>query len=178
MKRSGNRPAVVAVAFTASLLALSVQAASRASSNATNGIDLLSGYSKLWTPGATWNTGSPTALGAPILQRNVQYVIDLSHTRTHDQEVAAYYDDRRDQSYSLISGLGSLAEAYRAGSGAFTTIPVFDDSTQRVKYEDQGNGSGDVNSRLGKVAQLVKAIRDDASTSSAKNFYQLSLIHI
>ncbi|KTT03410.1 autotransporter [Pseudomonas oryzihabitans] len=158
--------------FTASLLALSVQAASRSSSNATNGVDLLSGYNKLWTPGATWNTGSPTALGAPILQRNEQYVIDLAHTRTHDQEVAAYYDDRRDQSYSLISGLGSLANAYLAGSGAFTTIPVFDDSTQTVKYEDQGNGSGDVNSRLGKVAELVKAIRNDASTSSAKNFYQ------
>ncbi|WP_459476866.1 autotransporter domain-containing protein [Pseudomonas sp. No.117] len=158
--------------FTASLLALSVQAASRASSNATNGVDLLSGYNKLWTPGATWNTGTPTALGAPILQRNVQYVIDLSHTRTHDQEVAAYYDDRRDQSYSLISGLGSLANAYLAGSGAFTTIPVFDASTQTVQYQDQGNGSGDVNSQLGKVAQLVKAIRNDASTSSAKSFYQ------
>lgn len=172
MKRSGNKPAVMAAVFTASLLALSVQAASRASSNATNGVDLLSGYNKLWTPGATWNTGTPTALGAPILQRNVQYVIDLSHTRTHDQEVAAYYDDRRDQSYSLISGLGSLANAYLAGSGAFTTIPVFDASTQTVQYQDQGNGSGDVNSQLGKVAQLVKAIRNDASTSSAKSFYQ------
>lgn len=172
MKRSGNKPAVITAVFTASLLAVSVQAASRSGSNATNGVDLLSGYSKLWTPGATWNTGSPTALGAPILQRNVQYVIDLSHTRTHDQEVAAYYDDRRDQSYSLISGLGPLAEAYRVGAGAFTTIPQFDASTQTVKYEDQGNGSGDIHSRLGKVAQLVKAIRDDASTSSAKNFYQ------
>ncbi|GAC1038652.1 autotransporter domain-containing protein [Pseudomonas sp. No.117] len=172
MKRSGNKPVVMTAVFTASLLALSVQAASRASSNATNGVDLLSGYNKLWTPGATWNTGTPTALGAPILQRNVQYVIDLSHTRTHDQEVAAYYDDRRDQSYSLISGLGSLANAYLAGSGAFTTIPVFDASTQTVQYQDQGNGSGDVNSQLGKVAQLVKAIRNDASTSSAKSFYQ------
>ena len=158
--------------FTVSLLALSVQAASRSGNNATNGVDLLAGYNKLWTPGATWNTGSPTALGASILQRNEQYVIDLAHARTHDQEVAAYYDDRRDQSYSLISGLGSLAEAYRAGAGAFTTIPQFDASNQTIKYEDQGNGSGDVNSRLGKVAQLVKAIRDDASTSSAKNFYQ------
>jgi outer membrane autotransporter protein len=172
VKRSGNKPVVMTAVFTASVLALSVQAASRASSNATNGVDLLSGYSKLWTPGATWNTGTPTALGAPILQRNVQYVIDLSHTRTHDQEVAAYYDDRRDQSYSLISGLGSLANAYLAGSGAFTTIPVFDASTQTVQYQDQGNGSGDVTSQLGKVAQLVKAIRNDASTSSAKSFYQ------
>ncbi len=172
MKRSGNKPAVLTIAFAASLLALSVQAASRSGNNAINGVDLLSGYNKLWTPGASWNTGTPTAFGAPILQRNIQYVVDLAKTRTQAQEIAAYYDDRRDQSYSLISGLGSLANGYLAGSGAFTTIPVFDGSTQTTKYSDNGNGAGDANSQLGKVVQLVQAIRNDASTTPAKNAYQ------
>ncbi|MBB2895287.1 autotransporter domain-containing protein [Pseudomonas sp. AS2.8] len=172
MKRSGNKPALLTVVFAASLLALSVQAASRSGNNAINGVDLLSGYNKLWTPGATWNTGTPTAFGAPILQRNIQYVVDLAKTRTQAQEMAAYYDDRRDQSYSLISGLGSLANGYLAGSGAFTTIPVFDASTQTTKYNDNGNGAGDANSQLGKVVQLVQAIRNDASTTPAKNAYQ------
>ncbi len=172
MKRSAKKPAVITAVFTASLLAVSVQAASRSGNNAINGVDLLSGYNKLWTPGATWNTGTPTALGAPILQRNIQYVVDLSKTRTQAQEIAAYYDDRRDQSYSMISGLGSLASAYQAASGAFTTIPVFDASTQTTKYTDNGNGAGDANSQLGKVVQLVQAIRNDASTTPAKNAYQ------
>ncbi|MFK4133026.1 autotransporter domain-containing protein [Pseudomonas luteola] len=172
MRPSNVSSCVVASSFVLSLLAASVQAAGRADNNAINGVDLLSGFNTLWIPGATWNTGTPTALGAPILQRNVQYVVDLSHTRTREQEIAAYYDDRRNQSYSAIDGLGSLADGYRAGSGAFTTITTFDDSNQTVKYDDKGNGAGETSSALGKVVQLVGAVRNDASTTPAKNAYQ------
>ncbi len=77
MRPSNVSSCVVASSFVLSLLAASVQAAGRADNNAINGVDLLSGFNTLWTPGATWNTGTPTALGAPILQRNVQYVVDL-----------------------------------------------------------------------------------------------------
>ncbi|EPN58850.1 autotransporter, partial [Pseudomonas syringae pv. actinidiae ICMP 19079] len=48
--------------------------------------------------------------------------VDRANSRTLAQETAAYFDDRRDQSYSATSGLGSLTAAYRAGAGAFTTI--------------------------------------------------------
>ncbi|KNY24569.1 autotransporter domain-containing protein [Methylobacterium sp. ARG-1] len=136
-----------------------------------NGVDILSGFSRLWIPGRTYDTGKATALGAPILLRNIQIVADRARERTRDQEIAAYYDDRRNQSYSVIDGLGPLAQAYRAGSGATTTIPAFDASTARVQYNDQGTGAGVTTSPLGKVVQLVNAFRNNASTSPAKDAY-------
>lgn len=163
---------VLASSFVLSLLAVSVHAAGRADDNARNGVDLLSGFNKLWTTGPTWDTGTPTELGAPILERNIQYVVDLAATRTREQEIAAYYDDRRNQSYSAISGLGSLADGFLAGSGAVSTIPDFDDSTLTVKYDDTGNGAGETSSALGKSVELVRALRNEASTTPAKNAYQ------
>ncbi|MEA9392129.1 autotransporter domain-containing protein [Acerihabitans sp. TG2] len=164
------RPAAFVVVAVA-LAAVPAHGASRAGDNAINGVDLLSGFSKLWITGATWNTGAPTALGAPLLAYNIQYVIDRARTRTEQQEIAAYYDDRRNQSYSVISGLGSLTNGYLAGSGAFTTIPVFDDTTKTVQYNDAGNGAGNSDSALGNVVRLVSALRNDASTTPAKNHY-------
>ncbi|AUH01444.1 autotransporter outer membrane beta-barrel domain-containing protein [Prodigiosinella confusarubida] len=164
------RPATF-VAVAVALGAIPAHSASRAGNNAINGVDLLSGFSKLWNTGATWNTGTPTALGAPLLAYNIQYVIDRAHTRTEQQEIAAYYDDRRNQSYSVINGLGSLTNGYLAGSGAFTTIPVFDDTTKTVQYNDAGNGAGNSDSALGNVVRLVLALRNDASTTPAKNHY-------
>lgn len=172
MRLSKLSACAVASSFMLSMLALSVHAAGRANDNDRNGVNLLSGFNKLWITGPTWDTGTPTELGAPILQRNIQYVVDLAATRTREQEIAAYYDDRRNQSYSATSGLGSLHAAYLAGSGAFSTIPDFDDSTLTTKYDDAGNGSGESSSALGKVVDLVKAARDDASTTPAKNAYQ------
>jgi outer membrane autotransporter protein len=140
-------------------------------SNAGRGIDILSGFSQLWIPGATWDTGRPTALGASFLQRNIEIVADRARERTLAQEIAAYYDDRRNQSYSVIDGLGPLTQAYLAGSGATTTIPAFDATTSRVQYVDQGTGAGVTTSPLGKVVQLVNTLRNNASTTPAKDAY-------
>ncbi|MGU3451742.1 phosphatase PAP2 family protein, partial [Methylobacterium fujisawaense] len=138
---------------------------------AGNGVDILSGFGRIWIPGRTYDTGSPTALGAPLLLRNIQIVAERARERTLAQEVAAYYDDRRNQSYSVIDGLGPLTQAYLAGSGATTTIPAFDATTSRVQYVDQGTGAGVTTSPLGKVVQLVNVFRTNASTSPAKDAY-------
>ncbi|MDH3032633.1 autotransporter-associated beta strand repeat-containing protein, partial [Methylobacterium fujisawaense] len=138
---------------------------------AGNGVDILSGFGRIWIPGRTYDTGSPTALGAPLLLRNIQIVAERARERTLAQEVAAYYDDRHNQSYSVIDGLGPLTQAYLAGSGATTTIPAFDATTSRVQYVDQGTGAGVTTSPLGKVVQLVNVFRTNASTSPAKDAY-------
>ncbi|MGU3560087.1 autotransporter domain-containing protein [Methylobacterium radiotolerans] len=138
---------------------------------AGNGVDILSGFRRIWIPGQTYDTGSPTALGAPLLLRNIQIVAERARERTQAQEIAAYDDDRRNQSYSVIDGLGPLTRAYLAGSGATTTIPAFDATTSRVQYVDQGTGAGVTTSPLGKVVQLVNAFRTNASTGPAKDAY-------
>lgn len=79
-------------------------------------ISLLSGYSVLWSPGATWNTGTPTTLGAVVLRADEDYVADVTASRTAEQAESAYFTDRRNQSYTAINGLGSLADAYRTAA--------------------------------------------------------------
>src|SRR5689334_5771213 len=107
-------------------LAVALLGSSAQAQTAGNGVDILSGFRRIWIPGRTYDTGSPTALGAPLLLRNIQIVAERARERTGAQEIAAYYDDRRNQSYSVIDGLGPLTRAYLAGSGATTTIPAFD----------------------------------------------------
>lgn len=155
MRRNKPVAQIMVSSLILSMLALSVHAAGRSGDDRINGVDLLSGFDTLWTTGATWDTGTPTALGQSLLRRNLQIVVDRANSRTLAQETAAYFDDRRDQSYSATSGLGSLTAAYRAGAGAFTTITQFDDSNKTVKYDDKGNGAGSSTSALGKVVDLV-----------------------
>lgn len=83
-------------------------------------IGVLSEFNKLWTPGKTWNTG--TKLNSRVLDANIQKVVDIAEHRTMLEENAAYFDDRRGQSYSVIDGLGKLADVYRMNAGATTTI--------------------------------------------------------
>jgi membrane-associated phospholipid phosphatase len=159
---------------TAALMSASLGSAAQAQTSslrAGNGVDVLSGFSRLWIPGRTYDTGSPTAVGAPLLLRNIQIVAERARERSLAQEIAAYYDDRRNQSYSVIDGLGPLTQAYLAGSGATTTIPAFDATTSRVQYVDQGTGAGVTTAPLGKVVQLVNAFRTNASTTPAKDAY-------
>ncbi|MFE1600043.1 autotransporter domain-containing protein [Methylobacterium sp. ID0610] len=157
---------------TSGLVPAGAALAQSSGTDTTNNVNVLSGFSRLWTTGKTWDTGTPTTLGAPILQRNLQIVVDKARARTRDQEIAAYYDDRRNQSYGVIDGLGPLTGAFKTGAGATTTIPVFDATTSTVKYDDQGTGIGVSGSALGKVVDLVNGLRNaNASTTPAKNFY-------
>lgn len=135
-------------------------------------IGVLSGFLDLWTPGVTWDTG--TKLNSRVLDYNIQYVADLSKTRTPAEEEAAYYDDRRNQTYGAADGLGPLSELYRSMSGTYTTINSIPDDATSVKYNDgnDSNKAGDSNSQLGKMVDLIGIIRGNyASTSQAKNFY-------
>lgn len=66
-------------------------------------IGVLSGFLNLWTPGSTWNNG--TILNKTILNANIEKVVSITNERTSADESRAYLDDRRNQSYSVISGL-------------------------------------------------------------------------
>lgn len=140
--------------------------------NATNGIDLLSGYLRYWTPGPTWNSGAPTALGKTVLPINLGEVAAVALLRNHDAEIAAYYDDRRNQSYSVIDGLGPITAGYLVETGATTTIPTFDGSTSTTSYVDAGTGPGSTTSVLGSVVKLVNTLRGGtSSTTPTKNHF-------
>ncbi|MEK5490056.1 S-layer homology domain-containing protein [Paenibacillus sp. FSL R7-0297] len=135
-------------------------------------IGVLSGFLDLWTPGTSWDNGKMK--NSSVLDYNIQYVADLAKTRTPAEEQAAYYDDRRGQTYGAVDGLGSLSEVYRAMSGTYTTITSIPDDATSVKYNDgnDSNKGGDSDSKLGKMVDLIGIIRGNyASTSQAKNFY-------
>lgn len=133
-------------------------------------IGTLSGFNKLWTPGQSWDSG--TKLNDSILNMNIQKVINIASKRTAAQEQQAYLDDRRNQSYSVMDGLGALTDIYRQEAGATTTITdVAADATSQ-KYDDEGNNAGDPNSSLGSVVGLVNKLRGDYSSSNpAKSYF-------
>jgi autotransporter-associated beta strand protein len=134
---------------------------------------LLSGYSLLWTTGATWNTGAPTTFGAPVLRANEDTVVDVTVDRTAAQEESAYFTDRRNQSYTAINGLGALAEAYRVAAGATTTINTVEVDANIAKYNDVGTGGGvTTSSTVGNIVALVITLRGNySSTTPAKNYF-------
>lgn len=133
---------------------------------------LLQGYSQLWTTGSSWNTGSATVLGAPVLAANQAYVIQLTQARTAEQELAAYYNDRRHQSFSAIAGLGDRAAAFQSAAGAFTTITSLG-LANTAKYDDKSNGAGNTASAtVGKMVTLVNTLRgSNTSSNPSKNYF-------
>ena len=137
-------------------------------------IQLLSGYSTLWSAGTSWDTGAPTALGASVLEANQKYVVDTTLHRTADQAESAYFTDRRNQSYSAINGLGALADIYRAAAGATTTITTIAPNATIAKYNDVGTGAGLTSSpSIGSIVSLVNTLRGNfSSTTPAKNFFK------
>lgn len=136
-------------------------------------LQLLSSYSKIWTTGDAWNTGSPTTAGSTIIAENFQYVADVTKIRTQALAKECYLFDRRDQSFSAIMGLDDLAASYMTGAGAYSTIAdIIPDDALTAKYDDKGNGAGDATSDLGKVVTLVNTLRGDhTSTSPAKTYF-------
>ncbi|KYC69277.1 Extracellular serine protease [Bacillus licheniformis] len=133
-------------------------------------IGLLSEFNKLWTPGKTWNTG--TKLNSRVLDANIQKVVDIAERRTMLEENAAYFDDRRSQSYSIIDGLGKLAGVYRMNAGATTTITSIPADASIRKYNDEGTNSGSTSSELGNVVSLVNTLRGNYSSSNpAKSYF-------
>ncbi|MCF4121370.1 phosphatase PAP2 family protein [Antribacter sp. KLBMP9083] len=140
-------------------------------------VRVLSGVSELWQTGAEWNTG--VVLAPKVMRENVQYVVDATRRRTADQAKQAFISDRRHQSYSLIAGLGPLADAYRTGARAVTSIVTAPDGTPPTKIDDavpagapagSAIGAGSATSELGEIVQLVNTVRGSFSSSNPSKF--------
>lgn len=132
-------------------------------------IALLNGFTQLWKPGSSWDNG--TKIQSAILDENIQKSIDITTRRQANQTAKVYLDDRRNQSYTMIEGLGPLADDYRTKAGAVTTLTeVAPDATVK-KYDDQGNGAGDPKSALGSMVQLVDTVRGKYSSSNPAKYY-------
>lgn len=136
-------------------------------------LNLLSGFSSLWVTGATWDTGTAVSdTTAALLDSNIQGVASVMAASTSDEQAQAYYDDRRDQSYSMIYGLGPLADYFYTGAGATTTITSIPSDATSVKYTDAGTGIGSTSSSLGSVVTLVSTLRGNySSTTPPKNYF-------
>ncbi|UUZ87270.1 hypothetical protein LJK88_40540 [Paenibacillus sp. P26] len=99
-------------------------------------------------------------------------MVDIAATRTSSEADAAYYDDRRKQSYSVIDGLGPLTDVYRTNAGATTTINDIPADATTTKYDDGGTDAGDPHSNLGSIVNLVKTLRGNySSTNPAKSYF-------
>ncbi len=173
------------------------------------GVRLLSGFVAVWTPSspfvdadvealadggcpaiakAAWDgiPGSATdgkVLNLSIHTHNIAYVVEATRTRTAEQAIQAYLDDRRGKNASLVDGLGPFADIWRDGAKQVTTITQVAPDAATVKYDDEGNNRGfgskaDVekgtpaNPDLGLAVDLLEAVGADASTEPAKRYYK------
>lgn len=134
-------------------------------------IEVLSGFDRFWTAGTSWDNGTPTADGEAVLRRNIQTVIGIARTRTEADEVLAFEYDAQNANYAVLGGLGALEDAFKAETGAFTTVIGIPDEAYTSRVRDGGNGMGDTTSGLGKVVDLVSAVRYPGSTTPAKSHY-------
>lgn len=140
----------------------------------------LGGFAEIWKTGSAWNTG--TLLLPEILRANMRYCARVTSRRTEAQARQAFITDRQHQSYSVITGLGPLAELYKAGALAVTAITSAPEGTPAGKISDSvpadapagsANGAGSTTSELGKVAELVNTVRGPfASGNPSKFSYQ------
>ncbi|MFK0111505.1 phosphatase PAP2 family protein [Streptomyces sp. NPDC091217] len=143
-------------------------------------VRILGGFAQIWKTGSAWNTG--TVLRADILRANMRYCARVTTRRTDAEAKKAFLYDRQHQSYAMIAGLGPLADLYKAGSLAVTSITSAPDSTPATTISDavpagapagSALGAGSHDSALGKVATLVDTVRGNyASGNPSKYAYQ------
>ncbi|WP_216587670.1 phosphatase PAP2 family protein [Streptomyces brasiliscabiei] len=126
----------------------------------------LGGFAEIWKTGGAWNTGTP--LRPEILRDNMRYCARLTRRRTEAQAREAFVYDRQHQSYAMIGALGPLAELYRSGAKAVTSITSAPDGIPAGKISDvlpadapagSALGAGSYDSDLGQVARLVDTVR-------------------
>ena len=143
-------------------------------------IRILGGFAKVWKTGGAWNTGTP--LMPEVLRANMRYCARITAARTDAQAKESFIVDRQHQSYSVIAGLGPLADLYKSGAKAVTSITSAPDGTPAGKISDalpadapagSAIGAGSYDSDLGKVAKLVDTVRGPfASGNPAKFAFQ------
>ncbi|MFF5297399.1 phosphatase PAP2 family protein [Paractinoplanes globisporus] len=135
---------------------------------------------RLWQTGTAWNTG--TVLDAPALRASMRYAARISRTRSAADEARAFIQDRQNQSYAAISGLGPLAPLYKAGALAVTSITSAPTGTPATTIDDvvpadapagSALGAGSPTSALGQVVTLVNTVRGSFSSGNpSKAAYQ------
>lgn len=123
------------------------------------------------------NDGTPggTIVNAAVHNANIDYVVKATASRTKEQELAAYLDDRRGKGYSLTDGMGPLTEAWRSAARQTTSITGIPADATTVLYNDSGNNTGvagAANPEFGSVVALVNAMGNNGSTEPAKRFYK------
>ncbi|MEW2301092.1 phosphatase PAP2 family protein [Streptomyces sp. NPDC006655] len=143
-------------------------------------VRILGGFARIWKTGSAWNTGS--VLRADVLRANMRYCAHVTTRRTDAEAKKAFLYDRQHQSYAMIAGLGPLADLYKAGSLAVTSITSAPDTTPATTISDavpagapagSALGAGSHDSALGKVAELVDTVRGNyASGNPSKYAYQ------
>ncbi|MET7684843.1 phosphatase PAP2 family protein [Streptomyces sp. NPDC005423] len=143
-------------------------------------VRILGGMADVWKTGSAWNTGTP--LRPDLLRANMRYCARLTAGRTPAQAKEAFLYDRQHQSYAMIAGLGPLADLYKSGALAVTSITSAPDGTPATTVSDavpadapagSALGAGSHGSALGKVAELVDTVRGTyASGNPSKYAYQ------
>ncbi|HWG25608.1 phosphatase PAP2 family protein [Actinospica sp.] len=141
---------------------------------ATNAaVRALDGMAEAWETGSAWNNG--TVLLKNYLRANMVLSAKVTKDRTEAQAKEAFIFDRRDQSYSMITGLGPLADLYKSGALAVTTITSAPDGTPSTTINDgvpagapvgSSTGAGSSTSALGSVVELVDTVRGNYSSGS------------
>jgi autotransporter-associated beta strand protein len=150
------------------------------SPEANAAVRILSGMTRVWGTGTAWNTGVP--LMPEVLRANVRYSEKITAVRTDAQARLAFVCDRQHQSYAVIAGLGPLADLYRTGAKAVTSITSAPDGIPAAPISDavpagapsgSAIGAGSTASELGKVVELVNTLRGPhASSNPSKYAYQ------
>ncbi|MFD5544068.1 phosphatase PAP2 family protein [Streptomyces sp. NPDC127079] len=143
-------------------------------------VRILGGFARIWKTGSAWNTGS--VLRADILRANMRYCAHVTTRRTADEAKKAFLYDRQHQSYAMIAGLGPLADLYKAGSLAVTSITSAPDTTPATTISDavpagapagSALGAGSHDSALGKVAELVDTVRGNYASGNPSKYAYL-----
>ncbi|WP_328419989.1 phosphatase PAP2 family protein [Streptomyces sp. NBC_00443] len=143
-------------------------------------VRVLGGFAKMWKTGGAWNSGKP--LMPDVLRANMRYSVRITAARTDAQAKESFIIDRQHQSYSVIAGLGPLADLYKSGAKAVTSITSAPEGIPAGKISDavpadapagSAIGAGSYDSELGQVARLVDTVRGPfASGNPAKFAFQ------
>ncbi|WP_426192485.1 phosphatase PAP2 family protein [Massilia sp. DWR3-1-1] len=128
-----------------------------------------------WTGVPNDGSNGGTIVNAAVHNANIDYVVKATASRSAEQALQAYLDDRRGKGYSVTEGMGPLTAAWRSAARQSTTINGMPADALTVKYDDGGNNNGvggDTNAEFGKVIDLVNAMGNNGSTEPAKRFYK------
>ena len=128
-----------------------------------------------WTGVPNDGTNGGAIVNPQVHAANIDYVVKATNSRSAEQTLLAYLDDRRGKGYSVTAGMGPLTDAWRSAARQSTTINDMPADAVSVKYEDGGNNNGvggAANAEFGKVVDFVNSMGANGSTEPAKRFYK------